>query len=111
MKERRQHKRLDLESLAARLFVLPSGEEIDFSPINLSANGFSVYVNHALVEGDQVELELISGRIRLAVKWCRASPDNPLVYRAGLETVEQKSGFDQAVIEHMRRGEEDGDES
>ena len=85
--DRRKHQRLELESLTARLFLSEDHSEIDFAPINISQQGIAIFTGHQLVSGQHLILKLDSQDVGLVVKWCNAKPDDPAIFRVGLETI------------------------
>ena len=101
MIERRKHERLELEDLPARMFKQPDKRELDFTPINVSREGISIYSSEQLIEGDRVFLELDEKNVELEVRWCRANPDNIAIFRSGLVTIEKEIRLDVLVKKQL----------
>ncbi|MFK7826874.1 MAG: PilZ domain-containing protein [Oligoflexales bacterium] len=97
MKEKRKYKRLALEDISARLFYDDDKSEVDFCPINVSKQGFSIFVTRHFSEGSQLTLELSVKNVPLVVRWCRAKEDDPAVFRCGLETKDSDEQLDELI--------------
>ena len=101
MIERRKDIRLDLTELIARLRLLPEKREIDFSPINVSRGGISIFTTESLAPGQALLLEIDEVIFELRVKWCQSNPDNLATFRCGLELVDDTVALDKVVKKHL----------
>ena len=101
MEEKRKFTRLALEDISARLFNNDDKSEVDFCPINVSKQGFSVFVTRHLAEGCELTLELSEKNVPLVVRWCRAKEDDPAVFRCGLETKDPEEKLDELIKKEL----------
>lgn len=102
MHDRRNHERIELEALSARMLVKKDHREIDYFPINISKSGFSIFINHPLEKDDVVVLELNPHMVDLIVVWCTPKPEDPALYRCGLEVADPKIVFDDMIREYLK---------
>lgn len=100
--ERRKFERLDLESLSSPLYFAKDHKEIDYSPINISPQGLSIYTAHALPLNTTIILKLDKKDIELLVKWCTPKPEDIAFFRCGLETTDKKIKLDELIQEQLR---------
>lgn len=91
--ERRKHLRRPLDELAARIYWVKDQEktELDYFPANVSKDGLSMMLSHPLPVGSKLCILLDAGEIELNVVWCKASPDDPAVFRIGSTLVDTAS--------------------
>ena len=101
MEEKRKYKRLALEDISARLIYNDENSEVDFCPINVSKQGFSIFVTRHYAEGTELTLELSEKDVPLVVRWCRAKEDDPAVFRCGLETKDSSEELDELIKKEL----------
>lgn len=99
--EKRKFPRLELEDITAKLFKRENKEEIDFCPINVSREGFSIFTSTPLAVGSQLVLSLYAKDVILEVCWCKAKEDDQAVFRCGLKTVDPKDELDILIKEDL----------
>ncbi len=92
---------MTLEEISARLYFKEDRVEIDFCPINVSKNGFSVFTSTYLAHDTEVILALENQDVVLRVKWCRTNPEDQSNFRCGLETVEQEIELDKLILAEL----------
>ena len=99
--EKRKYNRRDLEDISAKLHKVSDGVEIDFCPINVSKEGFSIFVSSPIAVGTEVILGLDAKDVKLVVRWCRAKENDPAVFRCGLETTDAGDHLDDMIKKEL----------
>lgn len=95
MTERRLSSRMNLEDFSAKIFM--EDREIEYFPINVSAEGFSIFTSKSIAVGSSLVMELGLTKIPLVVKWCKVKPDDAAVYRCGLARADAGTALDELV--------------
>lgn len=99
--EKRQFDRRELEDISAKLFRANTTDEIDFCPINVSQEGFSIYTSRQLAVGEKLFLALEAKDVPLSVKWCRSMENDLAVFRCGLQTQDPLDHLDELIKEEL----------
>jgi hypothetical protein len=99
--ERRRFERVDLETLSAPLYYVQESREIDFSPINVSQQGLSIYTTVQLPAHSKLILKLDSANVELEVRWCRPVPEDAAFFRCGLEVLDKEIHLDLLIKKQL----------
>ena len=99
--EKRAFRRMPLEDLSARLVDKGSGADVDYFPINVSADGISIFTRRQLGEGAVLDLELSGVQVPLEVVWCRPKEDDLGFFRCGLRRLIAEHRLDLLVQDEL----------